>query len=116
MLSMLLKSRLMGCFGLASLRRFRDDAVAAGSLPFLLIFPNRPHECDGCVYEKLGEFAVLEAQELGILRYQGSRRPSPGKRGGQHAHQQGFPVVLPEHLGDAARHLDRGVGAPHGRR
>jgi hypothetical protein len=50
----------------AVLRRFHDDARAAGSLPFLLVFPNRPHECDGCVYEQLGQLAELEARELGM--------------------------------------------------
>lgn len=74
----------------AILRRFRDDAREDGSLPFLLVFPYRPAECDGCVYEQLGKLAELEAQELGIP----SLSLAPAFR-----EHQGEPLFRPESSG-----------------
>jgi hypothetical protein len=50
----------------AVLKRFRDQALKAGSLPFLLIFPVRPQTYEDSVYEDLDRMAQEEAQSLGI--------------------------------------------------
>lgn len=50
----------------AVLRRFQNQAVGAGSQPFLLIFPVRPGKYKDRVYEDLDRLAQEEARRLGI--------------------------------------------------
>jgi hypothetical protein len=50
----------------AVLRRFRDDARAAGACPFLLVFPTRPDDYHGTVYEEIDLRTRQEAEALGL--------------------------------------------------
>jgi len=50
----------------ALLRRFRDNVLASGAQPFLLIIPNRPEDYAGSVFVEIDRLAQLEARALGI--------------------------------------------------
>ena len=50
----------------AVLHRFRDDARATGACPFLLIFPTRPGEYHGTVYEAIDLRTRQEARAAGL--------------------------------------------------
>jgi hypothetical protein len=50
----------------AVLRRFRDDARAAGACPFLLVFPTRPEDYHGTLYETIDLRTREEASALGL--------------------------------------------------
>jgi hypothetical protein len=52
----------------AILRSFRDDARAVGACPLLLIFPTRPEDYDGTVYEEIDRRTRALADELGLPR------------------------------------------------
>ncbi len=83
------------------LRRFQRVAIADGSVPFLLIFPDRPERCDGCVNEQVGRLAEAEAEALGMpvlslrepfLAHQGESLFRPKGQGG-HLSATGHALV-----------------------
>ena len=85
----------------AILRRFQGVAREAGIEPFLLIFVDQPEECGSCLYRKLSEFAVLEAEDLGMpvlslrepfLAHRGESLERPPEEGG-HLSAAGHALV-----------------------